>query len=150
MKDEMTLTEYRAWLKEQEGHKPAPRDDREHQEQCALFEWAATMEGRLPELRLLFAVPNGGARHPAVAAKMKAEGCRAGVWDVFLPCPQSGGYAGLWLEMKAGANYLTDAQLEWQRAMIDQGYACYICYDWQIAARQIVRYLDEDPKEYGL
>lgn len=38
-------------------------------------------------LEWLFAIPNGGERHAAVANKMKVEGAKAGVYDLFLPCP---------------------------------------------------------------
>ncbi len=148
MTNEMTLDEYRAMLA-QEKKPPPPRDDREHQEQAALFAWAALNESRLPELRLLFAVPNGGDRHPAVAAKLKAEGVRAGVWDVLLPVAW-GIYSGLWIEMKAGHNKLTPDQEAWGAAMFKQGYACYVCYDWTVAARHIVVYLGGVPEEYGV
>lgn len=46
----------------------------EHTEQTALFSRLALYEGKYPELRWIFAIPNGGHRHIAVAAKMKAEG----------------------------------------------------------------------------
>lgn len=49
MKSEMSLEEYRAMLAAQR-QPTKPRDDREHQEQAALFAWAALMEPRLPEL----------------------------------------------------------------------------------------------------
>lgn len=148
MKSEMTLDEYRAMLAGQR-QPPAPRDDREHQEQAALFTWAALNESRLSELRLLFAVPNGGDRHPAVAAKLKAEGVRAGVWDALLPVARFG-HIGLWIEMKAGTNVLTPAQIAWEVAMIDQGYLCSVCYSWMAAARRIVAYLGGGFAECGL
>jgi len=34
----------------------------EHEEQCAVFEWAGLMSNQFPELELMFAVPNGGVR----------------------------------------------------------------------------------------
>lgn len=39
------------------------------------------------QLKWLHAIPNGGDRHGATAGKMKAEGAKAGVWDMFLPVP---------------------------------------------------------------
>lgn len=53
----------------------------EHAEAVALMRVVRLHEVRWPELRLLYAVPNGGDRHPIVAAKMRAEGVRAGVPD---------------------------------------------------------------------
>ena len=46
------------------------------------------MEGRHPQLALIFAIPNGGKRHIGTARKLKAEGVRSGVPDIFLACPR--------------------------------------------------------------
>lgn len=43
---------------------------------------------------MIFAVPNGGARNPVVAAKLKLEGVTKGVPDTFIP------EWDLWIEMK--------------------------------------------------
>lgn len=43
----------------------------EHYEQVALFDWARQAEGRFPELGLLFAVPNGGARNVVTGTRLK-------------------------------------------------------------------------------
>lgn len=50
----------------------------ESDEQICLFEWAEVMKGQIPELRLLFHIPNGGYRNKVTAARMKAEGVKAG------------------------------------------------------------------------
>lgn len=39
----------------------------EHNEQAALFHWSVYVENQIPELKLLFAIPNGGHRYKAVA-----------------------------------------------------------------------------------
>ena len=49
--------------------------------------------------RLLFAVPNGGARNAKEAAIMKGEGVTAGVADLILLYP-SGGFHSLCIEFK--------------------------------------------------
>lgn len=69
----------------------------------------------VPELRWLHAIPNGGYRDKATAGKLKAEGVKRGVSDMFLPLPMKGPivggsyqgqelqtftYAGLYVEMK--------------------------------------------------
>ena len=77
-----------------------PRAKRtEHVEAVTLMRVVRLHEARYPQLRLLFAVPNGGDRHVAVAAKMKAEGVKAGVPDYLLPV-RSGGYIGLITRME--------------------------------------------------
>ena len=72
----------------------------EHEHQKAVIEWAEVKSGQYPELRLLYAIPNGGHRHKAVAAKLKAEGVKPGVPDLCLPV-RRGEYSGLYIEMKA-------------------------------------------------
>ena len=62
----------------------------EHQEQAALFRWAWFAQVKHPALALLYAIPNGGHRHKAVAARMKAEGVKAGVPDLCLPVARGG------------------------------------------------------------
>lgn len=121
----------------------------EHDEQCALFAFAAWAAGRVPELSLLHAIPNGGARHPAVAAKLKAEGVKAGIPDVFLPVAR-GGRNGLYVELKYGKNKTSAEQDRWIDALREQGYAVAVCYGWQEAARKLLGYLRADPQEFGL
>jgi len=117
---------------------PAQRS--EHDEQAKLFEWAERNMQRYPDLWLLHAIPNGGHRHPAVAAKLKAEGVKSGVPDVCLPVPR-GSYCGLYIEMKVGRNKPTDSQAEWLKRLADQGYMTAVCYGWVEASEVIERYL---------
>lgn len=121
----------------------------EHDEQRALFEWAALMERRVPELALLLAIPNGGHRHKAVAAKMRAEGQRAGVPDILLPVARRG-YHGTWIEMKFGANKQTPAQREWDRRLTAQGYIVEVFHTWHQAAQHLIWYLGLNAQEFGL
>ena len=121
----------------------------EHTEQSALFEWAAWHVGKAPELKLLFAIPNGGARDAITGARMKREGQKAGVWDMLLPIARNG-FHGLWIEMKVGANNLTPAQEAWGAAMLKQGYFCEVCYSWQAAARVLIDYLGLNARLFGV
>ena len=70
----------------------------EHAEQVLLMQWWALSHKLfgVPE-QLLFAIPNGGERNIIVAARMKKEGVRAGVPDLFLAAPK-GGFHGLLTE----------------------------------------------------
>lgn len=112
----------------------------EHVEQVTLFKWVSAVSGMLPELLLLFAIPNGGKRHIGTARKLKAEGVRAGVFDLLLPVPR-GEFCGLFIEMKVGKNKLTEAQAEFKTAVEGQGYLTAVCYSWLEAARTILTYL---------
>ena len=116
----------------------------EHQEQCALFEWAAFQEGFWPELRLMHAIPNGGKRDKVTAARLKAEGVKPGVPDICLPVPR-GDKHGLYIEMKRreGGSVSAD-QLKWLDNLMRQGYECHVCRGCEEARKVILDYLKRD------
>lgn len=142
----------------------------ENAHQTALFQWAAMNQGNAPELRWLFAIPNGAtfgddAKSRAIrGGRMKAEGLRDGVVDVMLPVsrphnfniPTSWVYHGLFIEMKKpdvrlkrGPNGpgpwdfggVSDNQKEFLDFAVAQGYKCVVCYSWYEAANEIKIYL---------
>ena len=121
----------------------------EHDEQAALFRWAALNRKKHPELALMFAIPNGGHRHISVARRLKAEGVKAGVPDIFLPVKHQAyftegdvpNYHGLFIEMKAGKNTPTPAQVWWHEHLRDSGYCVEVCYGWEEAVKLIKQYL---------
>ena len=122
----------------------------EHAEQVALFDWAKQMEMYVPELALLFAIPNGaklpwrkdkrGKRYSPEAKHLIAEGLKAGVLDVCLPIPRNG-YHGMWIEMKIGNNKPSDKQRAWIVALLEQGYRVDVHYSADDAIRAICDYL---------
>jgi hypothetical protein len=115
----------------------------EHQHQKALIDWEQINKRQYPWLAYLIAIPNGGARHPAVAGKLRAEGVKAGVSDLFLAYPK-GHYHGLWIEMKAprdqGGKAPTKPQQEWLQAMRENGYATSCCFGWDEAKEVLMYY----------
>ena len=113
----------------------------EHDAQAALIQWARYSEVRYPELRLLFAVPNGGPRSRRAGAMLKAEGLRAGVPDLCLPVARRG-YHGLFVELKVGRNKPSDRQREMLDALHEQGYSAVVCYGWEEARDTITEYLE--------
>lgn len=121
----------------------APRQTTEHGEQVALFVWKDMAKHTHPELAMLFAVPNGGHRHPAVAAKMKAEGEQAGVPDVLLLVAR-GRFHGLAIEMKVKPNKPTAEQLEWLERFRHYGYSAVVCYSARDAIGVIMAYLTQE------
>jgi len=126
----------------------------EHAEQCAVIDWwcIACKGYGLPEFALL-AIPNGGARHPAVGRKLKAEGVRAGVPDLFLAKPlvmvhQSAVSRhlettahGLWIEMKRRPNKPTPEQEAVILYLRQRGYHVCVCYSADEAIKTIKAYL---------
>jgi hypothetical protein len=93
-----------------------------------------------PELALFHAIPNGGFRTKVTAAKLKAEGVKAGVLDTHLPVAR-GGYHGLWIEMKYGRNKPTEEQKWWIEELRSQGHFVTVCYGWEPAAETLEHYI---------
>lgn len=112
----------------------------EHNEQVRLFAWAGREAEEHPELGLLFAVPNGGRRDAVTGARLKAEGVKAGVPDVWLPVAR-GGFHGLVIELKAGARRASREQAAWMGALAREGYAVSLCYGADEAKGEILNYL---------
>lgn len=113
----------------------------EHDIQCAVIDWAAWNAGEHPELRMLFAIPNGGMRNVVTAMRLKREGVKRGVPDLFLPCPR-GGYHGLFLEMKNGKKgRISEPQSWYIQKLTEQGYMVAVCGDDKSAIEALSDYL---------
>jgi hypothetical protein len=115
----------------------------ESTEQQALFEWAEIAAKKTPELKLLFAIPNGGKRNITTAARLKKEGVKSGVPDICLPVP-CGKYHGLYIEMKVGRNKPSVNQLWWIEQLQRQGYKVDVCYGWGEAVKVIAEYMTQE------
>lgn len=112
----------------------------EHDHQVALFQWAARFQKALPALAMLFAIPNGGARHIATARRLKAEGVKPGVPDLMMPVAR-GGHHGLFIELKAKGGRATPEQSGWLERLRAQGYCAAVCVGWDSARALIENYL---------
>jgi len=113
----------------------------EHNEQVRLFAWAEWARMERPELGLLFAVPNGGRRDAVTGARLKAEGVKAGVPDVWLPVARQG-YHGLVIELKADATKRASREQErWLADLMEQGYLAVVCHGCEAAKGVIRAYL---------
>lgn len=108
----------------------------EDREQISLMTWVKAMAHIYPMLNFVYHTPNGGYRDVRVAAKLKAMGVKAGVWDIFAPIP-----TGLFIEMKTGKNKLTTHQAEFMNGLIDHGYKFAVCYSWLEAAKVIAEHV---------
>jgi hypothetical protein len=97
-------------------------------------------------LKWLHAVPNGGQRHPAVAAKLKAEGVKKGVCDLMLDW-QMGCYAGLRIELKKlKGSRPTAEQNDYLAHVASQGFIAHVCYGYKDAWTTICQFLEiKDP-----
>ncbi len=121
----------------------------EHSQQSAVFCWAALPEvqKQYPQLKWMFAIPNGFYSTPGQKMKMKAEGLRSGVPDIFLPVlaysyDKMHNYFGLFIEMKrvdkGMASYAQDEYISYLRS---QGYKVEVCYGFDEARKVIISYL---------
>lgn len=115
----------------------------ESREQFLLFEWAFYLRKKMPELELMFHIPNGGYRAKTTAKKLKGEGVKAGVPDILLPVPRSS-YHGLFIEMKNRnkRSRATKLQKEWLDELSRQGYMTAVCHGWIQASEVITGYLE--------
>jgi hypothetical protein len=111
----------------------------EHQIQSAFFGWAELQRKRIPNIEMMFAVPNGGVRHKATAGRLKGEGVKAGVPDVLWPVPR-GGYIGLAIEFKSGEGNPTAEQRRRIDGLQKEGWNAVLCWSWESAARVVVGY----------
>ncbi len=117
-------------------------NDAEHREQVGLFIWAEWAQLDWPELGLLFAVPNGGRRDVVTGARLKAEGVKRGVPDVWLPVAR-GGYHGCVIELKANVKGRpTREQVEWLKKLEEQGYYAALALGAEAAKRLLTWYLE--------
>ena len=106
----------------------------EDHEQMMLVQWfRRTYQGVL-----IFSVPNGGHRHPAVAAKMKATGVIKGVPDLFVPAWR------LWVEMKrTKGGSLSPEQKDIIKQLESVGYWVIVGKGADDAKRQISAFFDQ-------
>ena len=119
----------------------------EEQEQADLVDKIDRNLHIYPLLTWIFHIPNGGWRGKIAGLRMKRQGVRRGVPDLFLPIPR-GGYFGLWIEMKrtnASPSDTSDAQRDWHELLREQGYCVYICKGCLRAWRVLVWYMSLPP-----
>lgn len=120
----------------------APAIPTEHAEQAQLVAWAQDAASRYPDLRLLYAIPNGEHRHWTVARRLKEEGVRAGVPDLCLPVKRSG-FSGLYVELKRRqGGVVSPEQSWWHVALSGQGYMVAVCRGAVDARNALIRYLE--------
>lgn len=116
-----------------------PRDI-EHRIQAACVQW---LSYRYPkEGKCLFAIPNGGRRDKATGAKLKEEGVKAGVADLFL-CVPSGDKHGLFIEMKTGEHGSRQSvpQKVFAAMVQEQGYSYEVCRSFEEFTKAVIVYL---------
>ena len=90
---------------------------------------------QFPGVRI-FQIPNGGHRAISVARKMKQEGVKPGVPDLFIP------HWRLWIEMKTrGGGRLSRDQRDWIEYLTGIGYTVIVGMGAEDASRQVLEWL---------
>jgi|TARA_Y100000310_G_scaffold36169_1_gene34052 hypothetical protein len=123
----------------------------ESDHQIEVFRLAKLLEKTYPLLAMLYAVPNGGHRHPATGKRLKAEGCRRGIPDMCLAVSK-GGYHGLYIELKLPEHRNrktgkgSEHQQDWLSRLNAQGYLALISYGFVETTELLCAYLDEEVK----
>jgi len=113
----------------------------EHEEQVGFINW---FRENYPEL-IIFAVPNGGMRHPRVAEKLKAEGVMAGVPDLCVLLPDA---KVVWVEMKrVKGSRLSSDQKEFIQKAHDYGHTVLVCKGATDASMQIIDYFNKKDEQ---
>ena len=96
----------------------------------------------------MYAIPNGGHRHIAVATRMKATGAKSGFPDIGLPVPRHECH-GLFIELKRPRSndkrqgIPSKAQSYWKEKLEEQGFSVQVCYGWEHARDTFEAYLHE-------
>ena len=89
---------------------------------------------------LLFAIPNGGNRSAREGARLKKQGVISGVPDLQLAVPVPP-FAGLFLELKVGANRPSPAQRLMLERLTAAGYRAVVVYSLAEFRAEISAYL---------
>lgn len=107
-----------------------PRRDEEHESQVNFFLRLAALAINEPRFALAVsrthAIPNGGGRSKREGGRLKAEGVRKGVPDIFCAVPR-GSFHGLYIEMKSEDGRVSEEQDEWLLVSRQLGYAGSVC-----------------------
>lgn len=111
-----------------------PPDASEHIHQREFVSW---FRKNYPD-DTLFAIPSGGKRGAATAARLKLEGVIAGVPDLFWL------KRACWIEMKKPGGRLSKSQKQFIARAMAAGYQVIVAYGFDEAVRKVLE-LDDRP-----
>lgn len=110
------------------------------------WEWVIEHEAQYPQLRWLTHHESGGYRPIVVAARLKAEGQKAGFPDYalyWISIVDGLIFVGWAMELKRAdrTNHLTGLQKEWLNHLKMQGWKTVVCYGADEAIASLIDYL---------
>jgi hypothetical protein len=119
----------------------------EHTEQSMVIYWAERHADEYPELRWLHSslngifIPASKATRSRIINRMKAEGMKRGIPDLFLPVARHGKH-GIYLELKRNdGGVLSNEQKEFLAFADEQGYHAVVCNGCDEATEMLEWYL---------
>ena len=112
----------------------------EHQIQVDWFNWLHYLSGLDQDVTdLIYAVPNGGARLPKEAIRLKAEGVKPGIPDVNIDIP-SPRYHGMRIEFKKPGGKRSADQRRKHALLENEGYFVVTCDSVECAINALEEY----------
>ncbi len=127
------------------GSLPCPK---EYWEQQTVVEWARWQETARPELKNLYAIPNGAKRSKGYGGKLVGLGLKAGVPDLCLAWPaRKDGccWHALYIEMKRErGGRVSPEQEDWMERLTAAGNLCVVAKGADEAIKAIRDYLGMD------
>lgn len=115
-------------------------DSNEDTIQAAFVEQCRMNQKFIPELEMLYSVPNGGKRSITGAMIMRATGLSPGVPDMVLAVMRSG-YGALYIEFKTPTGRLSPEQVKWHARLTKQGYKVVVARSVEDAVEAVRGYL---------
>lgn len=112
------------------------KEESEHIKLAMLLDWC------MPDL-LWHTIPNGGFRSQKEAIRLKKQGVKKGVADIFILYPTAHSH-GLFLELKTKGGKLSKAQKKFGEDVEAQGYSFTVQYGHAAAFNYIVDYTQAD------
>lgn len=112
----------------------------EHDLQVQVVSRCMALASTYPDVIDLHAIPNGDWRGFRVAAKLKAEGVKPGVPDLFLPVPRVG-FHGLYIELKRVGGSPTPEQWAFMERAHARGYLVRCFNNLSLAVNCVAEYL---------
>lgn len=113
----------------------------ESESQKQFFQWFKLVQPKIANNILCFSIPNGGARNAVTGARLKAEGCLAGVPDAFLAAARCGKH-GLFIEFKKkNGGTLSKSQRDVFPLLEAAGYGVVVCRGFDEARQAVEDYL---------
>jgi len=114
-------------------YKQRHHESTEHNEQAGFIIW---FRNRYPHV-LIFAIPNGGYRDKATAAKLQVEGVVPGIPDLCVPEWR------LWIEMKRKGGNISNQQRLIINQLLEIGHTVIVGYGAEDASRQVLDFLKQ-------